>query len=1189
MALLGTRMSPVFRTSYLVPVALLFCLTILGLTFPDTAAEAESTAAAPVADTAWRVSASHSNRLIVEFDSPALAELYAQDRLVTHALESLHIMDSALQTYAVQLENEQQMFQELLHQTMPGVTMGDWMDMTGHHIPLTFAVVKNAAVLEAPGELTPMIQTRIASLPNVRNVYLDFEVFPQLYAGPALTNLDSLWSQPTFERSQSGQGIRIASIDAGLHKEAPMFSGTNFRYPSGYPADGLGLTKANNGKIIVSRTYFRATSPPVTSDHFAWPGSGSSHGVHTAAIAAGNIVTSASFRGTPLPTLSGVAPGAWLGNYRVFYRSRSGKSTFFTAEGVAALEDSIQDGMDIVIGSWGSGPSVTLPPHNFLDAALVNTVHAGVSVVMAAGNYGPLPFSVANPAPEYLTVGAVSTSGRFAMGQLEVHTPTRSQAMVLSDQQYAASTLGPHFAAGTSHRFPLADAQTLNPANPLGCDPWPDHALNGQILLVQRGSCTFRHKVEQAQRAGASAVLVFNHAAGGQSLIKMASDSKGGPIRIPSLFIGHQAGVMLSQLMTLHADVTINISTQAHQVGNQPLVIPAYSGRGPTALGTLKPDLVAPGDHILSQGYGPSGLDTSRHLTYGQSSGTSMATPFVAGAVALVKEKYPDWTHDMVSSALMNTARYQGIYNHDGSIAEPTDMGAGLVDLTAALATQLLVAPPRIDFGRLRQPSPTGFTHDVSLTNVSESPARYDLSLVRLTHTGTEPLPGVSVDPTTVTLAAGATTTVTLSLQPGAAPVPSFLQGHLVLQGQDTAYQAPVFAWLDLPPAPQSILLIDADLSPRYPDYAAWYRQALDDLKLAYNYWDTSQHEQKIPAWINTGSAPDVILLFTGDHWPTRASKGMPEAFTALDWRRLEQYVRAGGHLWMMGKNSDRVLEGSTALRQYILGSAQIQRQTADRLGHAQLHLTAAPTAPTLWQEMDLDVGAHELDLGTVNLLTGVNTQTWGWTGQMLSGDVAYVLSNFQQHLRYRIHLQGSGQFEIVSAQFLVREDGGTLTPVQDLLDASTPLAVNRSFRWNGVLHLTDTVRQARLDGNLMLRLVLQGDPPVTLETYVPTRAVTSNNAAGALPLHAIQGTTQIAQLAPILGALPTPNDTFRVVGISRQPDPASTAGSVLFTTFGLEHVNDATTTTSRSQLLRTALMYLAPDLDIPLPADTAQ
>ncbi len=669
----------------------------------------------------------------------------------------------------------------------------------------------------------------------------------------------------------------------------------------------------------------------------------------------------------------------------------------------------------------------------------------------------------------------------------------------------------------------------------------------------------------------------------------MTSDGKGSGIRIPSLFIGHQAGMTLSHLLAIYENnVTLRVFTTANQVGNQPLVIPEYSGRGPTVFGSLKPDLVAPGDHIMSQGYGPTALDTGRHLAFGQTSGTSMAAPFVAGAVALLKEKYPGWSNDRIRSALMNTARYHGIVNPDGSVAQPLDMGAGLIDIEAALATQLQLAPTQVDFGHLRHIPEVGAARTVRLTNLGTAPATYELSAVRLTHTGPEPLPGITVEPTAIDLEAGASAMVTLTLDPTGIPVPSFLQGHLVITGADTAYHAPVFAWLDLRPVHQPLVLIDADFSPLHPDYATWYREALDDLNLDYIYWDTARHEQKIPPWIHTDNGPAVIVLFTGDHVPGKSADPMPTSFPTTDLARLEQYVRQGGALWILGKNADQVLAGSDLL-QYILGPATIQRRSDDRLGLVRPQVAAVPGAPSAWQETDLDVGFHEQALGTVNLITGDDIQAWGWDGQYLMGMATYALDNLRQHLRYEIYVQGSGEFQIESAQFHRQTDQGTSEPVQDLLGDHAPLSVNGTFRWNGILPLSAALHQSRLAGNLELRLVLEGEPQVTLATRVPTPEITSDSAGGVLPLHGIQGTVGDSSLVPILGITPDPERVPWVVGVSRLPGTDGTAGPILFTTFGLEHVNDAQAVTTRTMLLHTALTYLYPDLDIPQPASPAQ
>ena len=157
-------------------------------------------------------------------------------------------------------------------------------------------------------------------MPGVRAVYLDYAYSPTLYASTGLIGAPAAW-EAAGGRAHAGEGVRVASMDGGLHKDAPMFSGEGYAYPPGYPR---GLASNINGKIIASRVYFRPWDPPVAEDANPWPGPGAtSHGVHTASIAAGGVVT-ATYLGSTYPNMSGVAPRAYLMSYRMFYQSVSG-------------------------------------------------------------------------------------------------------------------------------------------------------------------------------------------------------------------------------------------------------------------------------------------------------------------------------------------------------------------------------------------------------------------------------------------------------------------------------------------------------------------------------------------------------------------------------------------------------------------------------------------------------------------------------------------------------------------------------------------------------------------------------------------------------------------------------------------------------------------------------------------------
>src|SRR5690606_7829911 len=123
------------------------------------------------------------------------------------------------------------------------------------------------------------------------------------------------------------------------------------------------------------------------------------------------------------PTMSGVAPGAWAMSYRVFYNSVTGDGAFYTAEGIAAIEDAVADGADVINNSWGGGPGSIGGEGDPLDTALRNAVQAGVFVSMSAGNAGPGLGTGDHPSEDYINVAATFKDGAYAAGQLHVTAP----------------------------------------------------------------------------------------------------------------------------------------------------------------------------------------------------------------------------------------------------------------------------------------------------------------------------------------------------------------------------------------------------------------------------------------------------------------------------------------------------------------------------------------------------------------------------------------------------------------------------------------------------------------------------------------------------------------------------------------------------------------------------------------------
>lgn len=1112
-------------------------------------------------------------RVIVELSSPSLAEAYHLRDTIDPDVTYFGAFSPELQAYTIHLRNEVEAFQQSLPRDLP--LRRPLADLTEAESLLALDLLKNAVVLELTEELTPSQLQTLASLPQVKYVHPDMPVYAQLYSGSGLIRAEPARGLSPSGSGSAGKGVLIASVDGGLHKDAGMLAGGTFEYPAWMPSAGLGIERGNNGKIVVSRTYFRDWDPPVPSDNFPWPGSGTSHGVHTGAIAAGVIVTDAAWNDMPLASLSGVSPGSWLGSYRVLYESKQGSQTFFTAEGVLALQDVVTDGADVMIGAWGIGPSTSSAPQNFLDSALVNTSRAGVFVVMAAGNYGPLPFSVSNPSDEYMTAGAVSTAGFLRSGSLRISQGDPDSDVV--QVEFASSEIGPAFPGSVESSYPLTSGQMLEAANSHGCRSWDQAALAGVMLLVQRGQCTFAEKIAHAAQAGASAVAVYNHAAGGDRLLEMISGPASFRADIPALFIGHSSGILLEDLAGDRTEPPqAHVSTVPRQVGNQPFVVADFSGRGPTPSGGLKPDLVAPGVNILSQGYGKADLDSARHGGYGQESGTSMSAPFVAGAAALIMEQHPNWTGEMISSALMSTARYKGLYNSDGSAAQPTDIGAGLVDIESALEPGAFLSPPKISFGRVRGPSGIQ-PQRMEVFNDLEHSVTFEFAVEGIASSGPFPLEAFVVSPPTLTLEPRTKGEVTVDLDLTKAPLGTgFVQGYLTLRGGLKDLHAPVFAWLDYLDESADVLLLDTDLSPLRPDTAPWYLRTMQRAGISHTYWNASEQELKVPRYIAGSNPPSAILLFTGERpRPDSDRRQVPLPFTPEDAALLETYLANGGGLLVMGQEAASFL-GAT-LQSVLLGSGRTGSLPPAESTAGPLTAGSVSTAPEELRTVRLDLGPRAAGSVTVDLKQATEEGAEPAESE-LQAVATFDSASSDDTLSYEVKIGAPHGYKVDRLWFST-DAGQFESDTVEVLPTGFQIPVYGTWRWEGRLDLTPPLATAYSERKLYMAVSLRGRKGQTRLTAAvePVPSGGGGIPNGSPPRSLLEfsgaGRTGFLRLASIQ------DSNAGVVGVasdlSASPAHGDNYGRTLLVSFGLEHIQESEGYDSRVTFLRQALRYL--------------
>jgi hypothetical protein len=467
-------------------------------------------------------------------------------------------------------------------------------------------------------------------------------------------------------------------------------------------------------------------------------------------------------------------------------------------------------------------------------------------------------------------------------------------------------SFGSALAPGGIYDFLFLPAAVADPANALGCNPFPAGTFTGKAAMIERGVCEFGMKVLNAENAGATFAIIFNHAAGGDTLINMGPGAVGNQVTIPSVFIWHSKGVAMADWYTTYGGVSqVTLDASAYQAGNTPDYLASFSSHGPGAGMVLKPDITAPGVNILAQGYG-LGTGIDQHRGFGQVSGTSMSSPHVAGAAILLRQIHPDWSNAWIKSALMSTSQYIGIFDYDGSPAQPLAMGAGRLDLTNAANPGVIFDPPSLSFG-LVYTGTTG-TIDVSVTSVATSTQTYSITLLDTSagFPGVTDLPGFTVTPAVLSLAPGGTESFSVTFDPATSKGIGDNQGFVVLQSDEYDAHLPAWAraaWV----ADADVLIIDNDgsSSVAFPDYSGYYTNTLTALGYTYSVLDVDMEAGVAENFLEAVDlqAFKAVLYFTGDWYYPNGSFTVPTPLTSNDLYALNEYAQSGGLVIAMGQD----------------------------------------------------------------------------------------------------------------------------------------------------------------------------------------------------------------------------------------------------------------------------------------------
>jgi subtilisin family serine protease len=623
------------------------------------------------------------------------------------------------------------------------------LERAGARVLGSVETVANAFVVSMPDAQAERLArlTGVARVHPVRlaKAYLDHAI--------ALHKIPDAWTiigGPV----NAGVGVKIGIIDSGIAQDHPAFKNSSLQVPPGFPlANSARDISYTNNKVIVARNYVALSTP---QDGFG-------HGTAVAMEAAGETAAG------PLGVITGVAPGAWLGSYKVYQNDEPfGEDTV-----LSALNDAVNDGMDVINLSLGV-PLAQRLADDILVAAVERAAALGVIVSVAAGNSGSSPSTISSPAtaPSAIAAGASLNDRIFAPG-------------LVRDGTHAYFAI-PGYGGGSASTVtaPVADVAAIDGSGD-ACAPLAAGSLAGRIAMIVRSprnapACSFAYKLINAQSAGAVAAIVYMNP-DSPDLVTMNV----APATLPSVSVDPSLAdairVQLRQGFTPAPTITFT-TTALEQNAN---AIAPFSSRGPGADLDIKPDLVATGTSLYTATQKTNALSFLYAATgfIKNADGTSFSAPLVAGAAALLKSARPGLTSAQYRSLLINSATPLDV----GGQTFPVQWtGSGALNVSAALASAVSVSPISMSFGTGTGTSE--IARELTITNLGTAGDSFTISAS----------PPIIVAENMIRLGAGASHRVPVRFLASSLLAGEY-QGYLRIRGTQTAIETVVPYWYGVP------------------------------------------------------------------------------------------------------------------------------------------------------------------------------------------------------------------------------------------------------------------------------------------------------------------------------------------------------------------------------------------------------
>ncbi|WP_382308752.1 S8 family serine peptidase [Herbiconiux sp. UC225_62] len=612
----------------------------------------------------------------------------------------------------------------------------------------------------------------------------------------------------------AGKGVVVGVIDTGIAPENPSFAGDPLGTTPGdapyLDGDTIVFDKADGSQFhgtCVAGVQFSADDCSTKivgaqffvdnfgADNIGDPGIGEylsprdgvGHGSHTSSTAAGQHDVPATVAGAELGEISGVAPAAKIAAYKVCWEGPDAVSPdddgCATGDILHAIDAAVADGVDVINYSIGAGAAQTTV--SLTDQAFFNAAAAGIFVAASAGNDGDAASTADNASPWITTVAASTIPTRDATARLGDGQAFVGASITLP----ADGTVSGPLVAATAAAAPGA-------ADPRLCGPDTlDAALvAGAIVLCERGVIDRTLKSAEVARAGGIGMLLVNPT---QSSLDLDAHS------VPTVHLNADAyDAVTAYAATPGATVAFETGNTTDTPSAPSPQVAGFSSRGPILADggdMLKPDITAPGVAILAAG---PNADWSP-ATWEFMSGTSMASPHIAGLAALYLGVHPEAAPAEIKSAMMTTA-YDTLDAGGAPAEDPFAQGAGHVDPTRFFEPGLLYLNDVDDW--MAYTDALGYSgfgsdpldpSDLNLASIAVGGLPGTQTVTR-TVTATAPgnytaqpvtMPGVevAVSPTTLSFgAAGEQQSYTVTFTRTDAPLDAFVTGYLDWTDGDT-------------------------------------------------------------------------------------------------------------------------------------------------------------------------------------------------------------------------------------------------------------------------------------------------------------------------------------------------------------------------------------------------------------------